>query len=155
MLDTSNYQCLNQIVISQFTCWVTFSEEMKTINDSWFIWQPHCSLIFLFDFSIDVSCIFMNLVDMNMNMNLSCAFIVIIQKLQEEGTSVALRSCGDNLTHEISIYVVDSLGFVHNFLIYVYFIYWCCVRNKQKYLHCPFWKSSSDFSAEIDLSISI
>lgn len=39
----------------------------------------------------------------------------IALKLQEEGTSVALRSCGDNLTHEISLYVVDSLGELRDF----------------------------------------
>lgn len=68
----------------------------------------------------------MNLVDMNMS--LSCAFILIIQKLQEEGTSVALRSCGDNLTHEISLYVVDSLGLYRSqphFLCLFYLLVLC------------------------------
>ncbi|KAL8039639.1 hypothetical protein ABFX02_10G049500 [Erythranthe guttata] len=39
----------------------------------------------------------------------------IAQKLQEEGISVALRSRGDNLTPETSIYVVDSLGELREF----------------------------------------
>ncbi|KAL8526235.1 hypothetical protein ACS0TY_015452 [Phlomoides rotata] len=39
----------------------------------------------------------------------------IALKLQEEGTSVALRSRGDNLTPESSIYVVDSLGELRDF----------------------------------------
>ncbi|KAL7096712.1 hypothetical protein ACP275_10G096700 [Erythranthe tilingii] len=39
----------------------------------------------------------------------------IAQKLQEEGISVALRSRGDNLTPETSIYVVDSLGELRDF----------------------------------------
>lgn len=39
----------------------------------------------------------------------------IALKLLEEGTSVALRSRGDSLTHEASIYVVDSLGELRDF----------------------------------------
>ncbi|KAI3471992.1 hypothetical protein Pfo_028680 [Paulownia fortunei] len=39
----------------------------------------------------------------------------IAVKLQEEGICVALRSRGDNLTPETSIYVVDSLGELRDF----------------------------------------
>lgn len=38
---------------------------------------------------------------------------LMIQRSQEEGISVALRSRGDNLTNETGIYMVDTLGITH------------------------------------------